>query len=101
MRLRHLPFLAVIFMFTSCVSLREGNVVEKMSRRGMANAVSTWLSMNYNEPDVYWVEIEGRDDRGVTRKKSVILFRHDWEQLRVGDHWDSETGFAPCETDAK
>jgi len=90
-----------MFVFSSCVCVREGAVVEKRSRAGMGNVYATWLSFRNAEPDVYWVEIEGRDDRGVTRRKSVMLFRHDWEQLRVGDHWSCERGFAPGESAEK
>ncbi len=61
----------------------------------MANVYSTYLSFRYDEPDVYWVRIEGRDRHGRLAHKNIILFRNDWKQLRVGDHWDREHGFAP------
>lgn len=49
------------------------------------------------EPSVYWVRVEGKDDKGRERIKNIILFRHDWDQLRVGDHWTRHQGFSPAE----
>ncbi|GEM_PF-5783239 len=95
--LRRLPALALAIILTSCTCVREGVVVEKESRRGMANVYATWLSFRYDEPDVYWVRVAGRDKHGRVAHKNVILFRHDWEQLRVGDHWDCSRGFSPAE----
>ena len=97
MRLRHLLLLPLAFVFASCSSIREGVVVEKKGRLGMDTAYATHLSFRYSEPDVYWVRIEGHDDQGRTRQKTVILFRHDWGQLRVGDHWSRDHGFSPAE----
>ena len=45
---------------------------------------STYLHY-YDEPDVYWVEIEGRNQRGKVVRKSEILFRNDWSLIKVGD----------------
>ena len=75
--------------------------MEKKSRHGMANPYETWLSFRYEEPDVYWVRVQGRDDRGRQAWKDVILWRRDWEQLRIGDHWDCDHGFAPAEAGGK
>jgi hypothetical protein len=98
MRLRHLlPVILSLVALTACVSVREGRVVQKRSRSGVGNPYATWLSFRNTEPDVFWVDVEGRDEQGVTRKKSILLFRHDWEQLRVGDHWSCEGGFVPAE----
>lgn len=83
------------FLFSGCSGLHEGTVVAKKSRRGLPNAYATWDSFRYYEPDVYWVHVEGRDDQGRRACKNVILFRHDWAQLRVGDRRDCQRGFAP------
>ena len=98
---RRFLLLTVTFLFTACATIRQGIVVEKRARTGMPTAYETSLSFRYSEPDVYWVRIEGQDSRGRTRRKSVILFRRDWEQLRVGDHWSRERGFSPAEASGK
>lgn len=98
MRPRHFLLLASALLLTACATrIRQGVVVEKRARTGIPNVYATHLSFRYSEPDVYWVRVEGQDSRGRTRRKSVILFRRDWEQLRVGDHWSSERGFSPAE----
>jgi hypothetical protein len=81
----------------ACTTLREGVIVEKRSRAEMPEAYDLYsLSFRY-EPSVYWVRIEGKDDKGRERIKNIILFRHDWDQLRVGDHWSKQGGFSPAE----
>jgi len=99
MRLRapHLLLLASILFLTSCTCIREGVVKEKRSRVGLIDPYSTWLTFRY-EPDIYWVTVEGRDDKGRVHHKNILLFRHDWEQLRVGDHWSCQSGFSPAES---
>ena len=96
-RFLFLPLLACLFV--SCSFVRDGVIVAKKSRRGLANVYQTGLSFRYEEPDVYWVRVEGRDQKGRRAHKDIILFRHDWEQLRVGDKWDRQRGFAPGEAD--
>lgn len=80
-----------------CCSIREGVIIEKRARAEMPEAVDLYsLSFRY-EPSVYWVRIEGKDDRGRERIKNIILFRHDWDALQVGDHWSKGRGFSPKE----
>ena len=101
MRLRHFLLLAPAFFVISCSTVQQGVIVEKRARAGMSNAYATYVSFRYAEPEVYWVSIEGQDHRGRTRRKNVILFRHDWDQLRVGDHWSRARGFSPAEAGDK
>lgn len=53
------------------------------------------------EPSIYWVKVKGKDDKGRERCKNIILFRHDWAMLRVGDHWSRQHGFSPAEAGGK
>ncbi|MEA3188894.1 MAG: hypothetical protein QOD99_2724 [Chthoniobacter sp.] len=101
MLVRNFALSLVALIFASCVSLREGRVVAKKSRQSLLNVYSTWNSFNYSEPEVYWVRLEGRDDQGRPAAKDLILWRKDWEQLRVGDHWDADHGFAPADASGK
>jgi hypothetical protein len=71
--------------------------VEKRSRTGMPEPYDLYSLSFRCEPDVYWVRVEGKDDAGRQCVKNIILFRHDWAQLRVGDHWSSRQGFSPAE----
>lgn len=63
----------------------------------MSCAYATYLSFRYEEPTIYWVKVEGRDKKGRMRRENILLFRHDWEALRVGDHWSRQGGFSPEE----
>ena len=82
---------------TACSTVREGVIVAKRARAAMPEAVDVYsLSFRY-EPSVYWVEVEGKDAKGRERVKNIILFRHDWDALRVGDHWSKSGGFSPGE----
>jgi hypothetical protein len=97
--MRIIPSLTVLvcMSLSACCSLREGVIVEKRARGEMPEVYDLYsLSFRY-EPSVYWVRIEGRDDKGRERIKNVILFRQDWDQLRVGDHWSRKGGFSPAE----
>jgi len=83
-------------VLSACTTLRDGVIVEKRSRAGMADVYAEEFGFRY-EPSVYWVRVEGKDDKGRDRIKNIILFRHDWAQLRVGDHWTRGRGFSPAE----
>lgn len=96
-----LLLLLLLLLLAACSTVRQGVIVEKRSRAGMLNVYATHLSFRYAEPDVYWVRIEGPDCRGRIRQRSVVLFRHDWRQLRVGDHWSADRGFSPREASDK
>jgi hypothetical protein len=85
------------FALSACSSLREGVIVEKRARTGMPEVYGLYSLSFRCEPDVYWVRVEGKDDKGRERIKNIILFRNDWAQLRVGDHWSKEHGFSPAE----
>jgi hypothetical protein len=71
--------------------------VQKRCRSEMPEVYDLYEFDFRYEPSVYWVRVEGKDDKGRERIKNIILFRHDWEQLRVGDHWSRQQGFSPAE----
>ncbi len=71
----------------SCSSVKEGVVVSKSVRMGMASACADGFLRSGREPDVYWVEVEGRNQHGRVIRQSVLLFRNDWSLIKVGDHW--------------
>ena len=97
MRIVPLLTLAACAALSACTTLREGVIVKKRSRAEMPEAYDLYsLSFRY-EPSVYWVEVQGKDDKGRDRIKNIILFRHDWDLLRVGDHWSKTGGFSPAE----
>jgi hypothetical protein len=95
--MRIIPGLTVLacLALSACTTIREGVVVEKKARAEMPEAYDLYsLSFRY-EPGIYWVRVEGKDDRGRERIKNIILFRRDWLQLRLGDHWSRQGGFSP------
>jgi hypothetical protein len=73
----------------------DGVVIKKRSRMEMPEAYDLYQFSYRYEPSVYWVEVEGKDRHGEKKIRNVILFRHDWEALRVGDHWSKQGGFSP------
>ena len=87
-------------MLSACSCIRDGVIVAKRARSGMMDVYAEEFGFRY-EPDVYWVQVEGKDRKGRERIKNIILFRHDWAQLRVGDHWSRQTGFSPAEAGGK
>jgi hypothetical protein len=87
------------FVLSGCVSIRDGVVVSKRARSGMPDVYAEQVSWFRYEPSVYWVQVKGKDDKGRERIKNIILFRHDWNQLRVGDHWSKQHGFSPAEAE--
>jgi len=97
---RALPILLlpVLLALSACSSIRDGVIVAKHARSGMTDVYSEEFGFRY-EPSVYWVQVEGKDDKGRERTKNIILFRHDWDQLRVGDHWSKQHGFSPAEAE--
>ena len=80
---------------SGCAGIRDGVIVEKRFRTAMPEVYE--FTFHCEEPSVYWVRVQGKDDNGRERIKNVILFRHDWAQLRVGDHWSRAHGFSPAE----
>lgn len=86
----------ICMALSACSTVRDGVIVEKRARSGMVDVYTEEFGFRY-EPDVYWVRVEGKDAKGRERIKNIILFRHDWEQLRVGDHWSRQKGFSPSE----
>ena len=84
-------------MLNAYTNLREGVIVQKCARTEEPEVYE--FTFHCTEPSVYWVKVQGKDDKGRERIKNVILFRHDWEQLRVGDHWSRQRGFSPAEAD--
>jgi hypothetical protein len=97
--MRILPTLTILacLALSACTTLREGVIVTKRFREGMPEVYDLYSLSFRCEPSVYWVEVQGTDDKGRERTKSIILFRHDWAQLRVGDHWSRQQGFSPAE----
>jgi hypothetical protein len=101
MRIDRKLTLVACLALTACSGLRDGVIVEKRARGEMLEPYDLYsLSFRY-EPSVYWVRIEGKDDKGRERSKDIILFRHDWDALRVGDHWSKTGGFSPAEAGGK
>jgi hypothetical protein len=98
--MRILPCLLAVacLCLSACVNLRNGVIVEKRARTGEPTVYAEF-TFHCTEPSVYWVRVKGRDDKGRERIKNIILFRHDWDQLRVGDHWSRANGFSPAEAD--
>jgi hypothetical protein len=99
MTMRSIPSLIILACLTlaACSTVREGVIVAKRSRTELPEVYDLNDIAFRCEPSVYWVEVRGEDAKGRERIRNVILFRHDWEQLRVGDHWSREKGFAPAE----
>ena len=99
MTMRITPILTILACFAlgACSTLREGVIVEKRSRAEMPEAYDLYGLSFRCEPSIYWVKVEGKDEKGQERVKNIILFRHDWAQLRVGDHWSRQQGFSPAE----
>jgi hypothetical protein len=97
MKMRIIPCLAILacLALSACTTVREGVIVGKRFRTGMPE-VYDLAGLSFRcEPSIYWVQVEGKDCKGQEKKKDIILFRHDWAQLRVGDHWSEEHGFTP------
>ena len=90
-----IPVTFVCLFLSGCACIRDGVIVAKRARSGMPDVYGEEFGFRY-EPSVYWVEVQGKDDKGRERVKSIILFRHDWDQLRVGDHWSRTGGFSPA-----
>src|SRR5215210_1651793 len=89
--------IAMALVLSSCACIRDGVIVEKKSRGGLPNVYAVWTPQFRYEPDLYWVTVEGRTRNGGVARRSIILFRNDWVQLREGDRWDCDRGFAPAE----
>ena len=100
MRTLRIPLILACLMLAACVNIRDGVVVKKCARSGMPDVYGEEFGFRY-EPDVYWVEVQGKDAKGRERVKSILLFRHDWNALRVGDHWSKQHGFSPAEAGGK
>jgi hypothetical protein len=98
MQIRPLTYIALLacFALTACSTVIDGVVVKKRFRVGEP-AVDELYDISFRfEPSVYWVQVEGKDRKGRERTRNIILFRHDWQQLRVGDHWTANGGFTPA-----
>ena len=100
MNMRIIPKLTILtclVALSACSTVREGVIVGKRARAAMPEVYDLYELSFRCEPSVYWVQVEGKDDKGRDRIKNIILFRHDWAQLRVGDHWSRQHGFSPAE----
>jgi hypothetical protein len=97
--MRIIPTVTILacLALSACTCLREGVIVGKRCRGEMPDPYDVYTFSFRYEPSVYWVRVEGKDDKGRERIKNIILFRHDWDQLRVGDHWSKQGGFSPAE----
>ena len=98
--MRFLPLLliAACLALSACTCIREGVIVKKCARSGMMDVYTEEFGFRF-DPDVYWVQVEGKDCKGRDRIKNIILFRNDWLQLRVGDDWSKAHGFSPGGSD--
>ena len=95
--------IAACLPLAACSGIRDGVVVAKHARAEMPavyEETCTQFDFRY-EPAVYWVAIQGKDRHGRERIRNVLLFRHDWETLRVGDHWSAKGGCSPAEAGGK
>jgi hypothetical protein len=98
MRITSILLILASLALSACTCIRDGVVVGKRARSAMPEIYAEEFGFRY-EPSVYWVRVEGKDDKGRERIKNIILFRHDWAQLRVGDHWSRQHGFSPAEAE--
>ncbi len=101
MRILRILMISLCVVLSACSTVREGVIVAKRCRVGMPEVYDLYSLSFRCEPSVYWVQVEGKDARGRDRMKTIILFRHDWAQLRVGDHWSKQRGFSPAEAGGK
>jgi hypothetical protein len=97
MKMRIIPSLTILacLALTACSTVREGVIVQKRFRVEEPEVYGLYEFSFRCEPSVYWVQVEGKDVKGRERIRNIILFRHDWQALRVGDHWSREKGFSP------
>lgn len=97
-------FAAIVALTSSaCCNVNEGRVIAKGAHLG-APAVHTSAGINSPLeagrdplfraplPDVHWITVEGTDRQGHTVQCDVILFRHDWQKVSVGDCWSKDGG---------
>ncbi len=63
--MRPLPMLliAACLALSACTTIRDGVIVEKRARIGMQDVYAEEFGFRY-EPSVYWVRVEGKDDKG-------------------------------------
>jgi len=95
MRIVSILTILTCLLLSACSTVMEGVVVKKRFRIETPEVYGLYEFSFRCEPSVYWVEVEGKDKKGREKIRDVILFRHDWEALRVGDHWSRQGGFAP------
>lgn len=98
---RFIATAALAFVLVSCARVEHGKITSKKIRRGLPSAYETTNLFRYSEPTVFWVRVEGPDKSGRVVHQDIILWKKDWEQLRVGDKWDAQAGFAPGEFEGK
>ena len=93
---RPLTLLACLAL-CACSTVRDGVIVAKRYRTEVPEVYDLYEFSFRCEPSVYWVQVEGKDAKGREKIRNIILFRHDWDQLRVGDHLSKGQGFSPAE----
>ena len=81
--------LAACITLAACSSVKQGVVISRHARRGMHDPVAVRGQFRYAMPEVCWIEVEGLDKHGRKARRNVILFRNDWEKIRVGDFWSA------------
>ena len=82
-----LLLLAPLLLAVSCSSIKQGIVIKKRARFAMDSPYYPSSLFRFSIPDIYWVEIEGRNKKGKLATREVIVFRTDWDKIKVGDHW--------------
>ena len=92
-------FLLVTLSFAlsscACRRLREGVVIAKRAHKSTAfDPMQTGPFFRLSQPDILWVDVEGKTSKGRVVRKHVAVFRADWSRIRVGDHWSAQGGFA-------
>jgi hypothetical protein len=94
--LRVLTIVTLALALSACASrrIREGTVISKHACKGLAfDTMVTTAYFRLPKPDVFWVDVQGKNAKGKLVKKHVVVFRADWKRIDVGDHWSAAGGF--------
>jgi hypothetical protein len=92
-----LPLL-LLFLVSSCQSIDRGVVIAKDGRRGTLNVYRPSSMFKAPQPDAYWVTIEERDGKSAGRRKTIFLFRSDWDRIRIGDVYSAGKFTSGCDS---
>ena len=97
MKLVRLPLLFLLSLMLSacaCHRIHEGVVVSKRAHKGAAiNPMRPALFFHLPQPDLNWVDVQGKTAKGTVVTKHIAVFRADAARISVGDHWTQAGGF--------